>query len=66
MTQPKNTHPNWQVDPFLAWIQSVSMASWDLEKEISGEEKEKVMGCWLMQLARMDALTFLLQDYACN
>jgi hypothetical protein len=48
------------VDPFLAWIQSVSMASWDLEKEISGEEKERVMGCWLMQLARMDALTFLL------
>jgi hypothetical protein len=46
------------VDPFLAWIQSVSMASWDLEKEISGEEKEKVMGCWLMQLARMHLLFY--------
>jgi hypothetical protein len=35
----KNTHPNWKVDPFLGWIQTVSMAAWDLEKEITGDEQ---------------------------
>ena len=27
---PKASHPNWKVDPLLAWIQAVSMAAWDM------------------------------------
>jgi Transposase IS4 len=36
---PKVTHPNWKVDPFLAWIQDVSMAAWDLGQEFSCDEQ---------------------------
>jgi len=39
LTPPKTTHPNWKVDPFLGWIQNVSMAAWDLGKEISADEQ---------------------------
>ena len=36
---PKSAHPNLKIDPFLAWIQTVSMAAWDLGKEVSGDEQ---------------------------
>jgi hypothetical protein len=36
---PKVTYPNWKVDPFLAWIQNVSMAAWDLGQEFSCDEQ---------------------------
>jgi hypothetical protein len=35
----KATHPNWKADPFLGWIQTVSIAAWDLGKEISGDKQ---------------------------
>ena len=27
---PKHTHPNHKIDRFLAWVQSVSIAAWDM------------------------------------
>ena len=39
ITPQKVTHPNWKVDPFLGWMQTVSLAAWDLGKEISADEQ---------------------------
>jgi hypothetical protein len=36
---PKTSHPNFKIDPFLKWVQTVSMSSWDLGKIISCDEQ---------------------------
>ena len=36
---PKSTHPNFKIDPFLHWIQTVSMAAWDLGRCFSCDEQ---------------------------
>ena len=36
---PKTTNPNWKIDPFLAWIQTVSMAAWDMGRGIPCDEQ---------------------------
>jgi hypothetical protein len=36
---PKTTHPNWKIDPFLAWVQTISMAAWDVGSHLSGDEQ---------------------------
>jgi hypothetical protein len=36
---PRSTHPNFKIDPFLAHIQKVSMAAWDLGPNLSGDEQ---------------------------
>ena len=36
---PKSTHPNFKIDPFLHWIQTVSMAAWDLGWSFSCNEQ---------------------------
>jgi Transposase IS4/SAP domain len=35
----KTTHPNWKVDPFLAWVQTISMEAWDVGSHLSGDEQ---------------------------
>ena len=35
----KATHPNWKVDPFLAWMQTISMEAWDVGSHLSGDEQ---------------------------
>jgi len=36
---PKSTHPNFKVDPFLAWIQTIAMAAWDMGRNSSCDEQ---------------------------
>jgi hypothetical protein len=36
---PRTTHPNFKIDPFLRWIQVVSMAAFDLGRLISIDEQ---------------------------
>ncbi len=38
-TPSKATHPNWKIDPFLAWVQTISMAAWDVGSHLSGDEQ---------------------------
>ena len=35
---PTSTNPNFKVDPFLAWMKTVSMEAWQLGKIISVDE----------------------------
>ena len=35
----KTTHLNWKVDPFLAWIQTVLIAAWDMGHKLSCDEQ---------------------------
>ena len=35
----KMTHPNFKVDPFLSWIQSVSMEAWEMGEKLSCDEQ---------------------------
>ena len=36
---PELTHPNFKVDPFLAGIQTISMAAWDMGRDIFCDEQ---------------------------
>ena len=36
---PKSTHPNFKIDPFLHWIQTVLMVAWDLGRCFSCDEQ---------------------------
>jgi hypothetical protein len=35
----KITHPNGKVDPFLAWVQTISMEAWGVCSHLSGDEQ---------------------------
>jgi len=35
----KTSHPNWKVDPFLAWVQAISKEAWDVGSHLSGYEQ---------------------------
>jgi len=35
----KMTHPNFKVDPFLSWIQSVSMEAWEMGEKLFCDEQ---------------------------
>ena len=35
----KTTHPNWKMDPFLAWIQTLLISAWDMGHKLSCDEQ---------------------------
>jgi hypothetical protein len=49
---PRATHPNFKVDPFLRWIQAVSMDAFDLGKFISIDEQ--TIGFKYLQLKKKE------------
>jgi hypothetical protein len=32
------SHPSWNVDPFLAWVQTIFMEAWDFGSHLAGDE----------------------------
>jgi hypothetical protein len=38
-TPSKASHPKWKIYPFLAWVQTISMAAWDVGSHLSGDEQ---------------------------